>query len=205
LAESSTLTEIATVASAVFTAGAAMAAWRSASEAGKSASAASRSADQAQRAFDVRQRADMALQILVDRDSDTTELVFVNVGGGIAKAVAYMLVGAGRRRIDFVEDGFMKPGDKVRVHAPIPPASPTAQGVVVWLDADNTGWAVRHDGRKVQLGRGHEWSSRAAEEWDARPREVWALLEGDDRLFMQSVSLSRGAVQVTVERAGAGR
>jgi hypothetical protein len=177
-------TDAATVATALFTAFAALAAWRSAA--------------QARRLSDAAQRADLAPQVITDAAAGTIEMVIVNVGGGIAKGAGVILVASGRRVIRFIGDGFLRPGDKVHVHGEIP-HDKNAPCVVAWLDADNTGWVVSREGRRKRIGHGHGCSRRRFKGFEASPHELWARVYGDDAVLVATVPLAHDAATVTVK------
>jgi hypothetical protein len=147
---SSTWTDIATVLGALFTALAAGAAWRAVA--------------QTKRITDAAQRADLHPQLLLNRASGTTDLAIYNAGGGIAKGAAFVLVVGGVKGAGFLGDGFIRSGYKVTVHGSFP-ASDDAECIVSWRDADDTGWAVRRDRRKVQIGKGPDWEETGAQTW----------------------------------------
>ena len=52
--------------------------------------------------------------------TQTTDLSLYNVGAGVAKGVAYMVVAGGRKVSNVVGDGFMRPGEKVWIATQLP-------------------------------------------------------------------------------------
>jgi hypothetical protein len=76
-------TDLATVATAAFTAVAAGAAWWS--------------VRQGQRLWRTAQEADLVVQILQNTQAGATDLVIPNVGGGVARGVAFALAVDGRK------------------------------------------------------------------------------------------------------------
>ena len=168
--------DVATVATALFTAVTAWAAWRS--------------VKQSQELFDAAKRADLAPLPLVSMGTGTTELSVANVGGGIAKGVLFIFVAGGRKGLGAVRDGFLRPGDRMLVHGAFP-HDEGAQFIVMWRDFDDTGWAVGRN-RKVRVGAGQDWETTGG--------EVWKMVYADDRRFREATPIRPDEMQIQIDR-----
>lgn len=155
-----TTVAIATALSALFTAGA--------------AGAALLSVRQGQRVWRASIEPDLHLQILKNGNTGTTDLIITNSGGGMAKGTAYMLAAGGMRVHGFLGDGFVAPGDKILVSTSLPSGDPENEGeaLAMYRVADESSYAVTHDGRKRRLRRGRTGGSTTGQ-------AVWTQMHPD--------------------------
>src|SRR4051812_6116474 len=98
--------DAAQVTSAVFTASAAGAAWASVLH--------------GQRLWRRSLEPDLHPQVLKNAESGSTDLTVMNVGAGIAKGAAFVLVAGGQKAGSYIGDGFMPSGSKVHVSTRLP-------------------------------------------------------------------------------------
>ena len=102
---------------------------------------------------------DVQVQVLRNVNTRKTDLSIVNVGGGTARGVAFLLVAGGVRTSGSVDDGFVPPGDHVFVETELPWAD-DSECVVLWRNIDESSWAIDRVGPKERLRRAK--SSRRA-------------------------------------------
>jgi hypothetical protein len=108
--------------------------------------------------------------------SRTTDMSIVNEGGGIAQAVQFVLVAGGKRAEGVVDDGVVRPGEEVRVHADLLWGD-DLQCLVTWRTIDESSWAVDQVGPPIRLRKGRPrwwrwWERRATLD------KAWVRLNG---------------------------
>lgn len=130
--------DAAGLGSAVFTAGAAGAAWQS--------------VRQGQRLWRSSLEADLVPQVLLNTGTGTTDLAIFNAGGGVARGTVFALASGGMKAVGHIGDGFLRGGQKVYVHAALPQTE-DAECVVMWRNVDESSWAVSRQSPKVRLRR----------------------------------------------------
>lgn len=126
------LAEWATLATAVFTAGAAYAALQTARH--------------GRRQIEDAERPQLDIQVTVSGPGGTLGLLVVNTGRGIARGARYVLHGLDQHAEGNLLDGFVRPGEKLYVRTGIGPVpaemlaqnDPGVAAAVLWRDADGT-------------------------------------------------------------------
>ena len=139
--DSSQWVDVAQVASAVFTFGAAGAAWKSVA--------------QGQRLWRSSLEANLVPQILLNERTGTTDLVIQNAGGGLAHGVTFVLASGGKVASHRVGDGFMRGTLKALVHTDLP-QSIDARAMVMWRNVDESSFAVAPGTPRERLRKGRK-------------------------------------------------
>ena len=154
------IVDSAQVATAAFTAGAALAALKSVKH-GQEIWRASRAAD-------------LHVQILQNVDTKTTDLSIINVGGGVARGVAFALGSEFQKAWGIIGDGFVAPSQKVLIQAQIPHSDQT-ECLVLFRDVDESPWTI---GRMV-LKKAIRPTTRLSSAWDeAKPEPTLGHVAG---------------------------
>jgi hypothetical protein len=158
------IVDSAQVATAAFTAGAAYAAYKS--------------VQHGQQIWRAAQSPDMHLQVLLNEDEGTTDIVLVNAGSGVARGVAFVVAAEGQRAAGYIGDGFMAAAQKAVIQTKVP-QSTSARCFVMYRDLDETSWVVPHDGSKRRLRLGRQGAStRVSAIWnESHPELPWDSLK----------------------------
>jgi hypothetical protein len=152
--------DAAQIVAAVFTAGAAGAAWRT--------------VGQGQRLWRHGVEPDLHIQVLLNASTGTADMAIFNIGGGTARGVFFAMAAGGQRTTGVIEDGIMAGGSKYFVHAALP-RTDDAEGIVWWRNIDESSWAIDRVGPKRRLRRAVK-SRRARRRAKGRSiEEVWRL------------------------------
>jgi hypothetical protein len=117
------------------------------------AGAAWRSVLQGQRLWRASQDPDLHPQVLLVAAHGTTAMSVMNVGSGIAKGAAFLLVADGKSTAGAIGDGFLPSGAKVMISAPMA-ADNNAECIVMYRSSDESAYFTDRAGPRNRLRKG---------------------------------------------------
>jgi hypothetical protein len=125
----------AQVASAVFTAGAAYAAWAAV----KQTREAAREANEP----------DLTMQVLVNADTGMVEVLVINAGGGLAKGCLMVMTTPSHKLNTYLDNGLLRPDEQFHIYTTIPdPGQRETKVAIMAHSPRDNGWAWNHLGAR---------------------------------------------------------